>query len=191
MILSLNTSKYIVLSLSFFIISACSQNVDKQLNESRNAIKDLAGQLQHTLKTSMQNNGPIKALNVCNVEAEKIAADISKANAVEVGRTSLKIRSPNNLSDTWETEVLRYFEQQRQNGTELENLEIYEITKNETGKWFRYMKAIPTSEVCLICHGENIAPDIHKQLQSLYPNDQATGYKVGDIRGAFSVKIKL
>ena len=187
----MRTFVLIVFYLAIAAISACTQNVDKQLNESRSATKKLASNLQQTLKSTLQADGPIEALTVCNIEAQKIESTVSKDIGVEVGRTSLKTRNPANIPDTWEKEVLLYFEQQKQNGADVKNLELYEVSKNEAGKWFRYMKAIPTSEVCLICHGENIAPAIQEKLQTLYPNDQAIGYKAGDLRGAFTVKNKL
>ena len=171
--------------------SACTQNVDKQLNERRSTTKVLASKLQQTLISTLQADGPIEALTVCNIEAEKIASTVSEDTGAEVGRTSLQTRNAANIPDTWEKDVLLYFEQQKQNGADAKNLELYEVTKNETGKSFRYMKAIPTSEVCLVCHGESIAPVIQEKLQTLYPNDQAIGYKAGDLRGAFTVKIKL
>ena len=175
----MKTFKLITLSLAIVTASACTQNVDKQLNESRIATQELASKLQQELKSSLQAGGPIEALTVCNIEAEKIASVVSKNTGAEVGRTSLKIRNPSNISDAWEEEVLLYFEQQKQAGADVKNLELYEVSKNTTGKWFRYMKAIPTSGVCLVCHGENIAPSIQEKLQTLYPNDQAVGYEAG------------
>jgi hypothetical protein len=53
-------------------------------------------------------------------------------------------------------------------------------------KVFRYMKAIPADDVCLMCHGKNIPDNLSAELKQLYPNDQATGFKKGDIRGAFT-----
>ena len=40
---------------------------------------------------------------------------------------------------------------------------------------------------CLRCHGpaEGIAPEIRAAIEKNYPHDKATGYKRGDIRGAF------
>ncbi len=172
-------------------VSACSQNVEKQLTESREATKQLGSHLKQKLSQSMQANGPIEAMDVCNIEAEGIAANISNNLGLEVGRTSLKLRNVKNASDDWENEILHYFEQQKQSGAEIKNLEIYEVTKDQDGKWFRYMKAIPTSEVCLICHGETIAQPIQEKLHTLYPDDQATGFNIGDIRGAFTVKLKM
>jgi hypothetical protein len=53
------------------------------------------------------------------------------------------------------------------------------------------MKAIVLSEPCLACHGEGIAPEVKAQLAKDYPHDRSTGYKVGDVRGAVSVKRPL
>jgi hypothetical protein len=77
------------------------------------------------------------------------------------------------------------------NGVDIKTLEVNEIVSKNKKKTFRYMKAIPTQEPCILCHGKNIAPSITKKLNGLYPNDQATGFQVGEIRGAFTVKIKL
>ncbi len=46
---------------------------------------------------------------------------------------------------------------------------------------------------CLQCHG---APDVlvggvAAALRELYPDDQVTGYTVGDLRGAISVEIPI
>jgi hypothetical protein len=50
------------------------------------------------------------------------------------------------------------------------------------------MKAIPIDKACLICHGTQISTQTKSMLDTHYPNDQAIGYKLGDIRGAFTVK---
>lgn len=49
------------------------------------------------------------------------------------------------------------------------------------------MKAIPTGGVCIACHGAELDPAIAQKINELYPDDQATGYKPGDIRGAFTI----
>lgn len=55
---------------------------------------------------------------------------------------------------------------------------------------FRYMKAIaiPEGGPCLICHGQNIDPALHTKIKGRCPGDQTTGFKEGDLRGAFSVR---
>ena len=49
------------------------------------------------------------------------------------------------------------------------------------------MKAIPTQALCLNCHGELMSTPVKAKIKQLYPGDKATGFKVGDIRGAFTL----
>jgi hypothetical protein len=53
---------------------------------------------------------------------------------------------------------------------------------------YRYMKPIPTAGVCVQCHGGNVGDEITKKVALLYPNDQATEFNIGDIRGAFTLQ---
>lgn len=50
---------------------------------------------------------------------------------------------------------------------------------------------IPKGAPCLMCHGEHIEPAVHARIGGRYPGDEATGYKEGDLRGAFSVWQRL
>lgn len=172
-------------------IAACTPDIEQQLTTSRDAAQQLANSLKSKLKEALQTGGPVEAIGVCNLEAKNISTQISKDFGWQVGRTSLKIRNPSNTPDNWERKTLLSFEEQNTSGVDTKNLEAYEIIKDEQGKWFRYMKVIPTTEVCLICHGETIVPPVQQKLTSLYPNDRATGYKVGEIRGAFTIKQPL
>ncbi len=172
-------------------ITACTPNLEQQINSSRDATQQLANSLKSKLKGALQSGGPVEAISVCKTEAINISTEISKDFGWQVSRTSLKIRNPSNAPDDWEKKTLLSFEQQRTSGADIKNLEAFEIFEDEQGKWFRYMKAIPTAEVCLMCHGETIAPPVKQKLTSLYPSDRATGYKVGEIRGAFTIKQPL
>ena len=50
----------------------------------------------------------------------------------------------------------------------------------------RVLQPIVIAEPCLACHGaaETIAPAVTEVLAARYPNDRATGYALGDMRGA-------
>ncbi len=52
---------------------------------------------------------------------------------------------------------------------------------------YRFMKAIPIDGVCMACHGETVAEDVQSILAEKYPLDAATGYKPGELRGAFTI----
>jgi cytochrome c553 len=57
---------------------------------------------------------------------------------------------------------------------------------------FRYMKAIPmAAQPCAACHGTDVKPDVLAEIEKLYPQDEATGFKPGELRGAFSIKQSL
>ena len=104
-----------------------------------------------------------------------------------VGRTSLKVRNSTNADDDWELAVLKQFDARKAQGEPADKLEFFEVTDHGGQKTFRYMKAIPTAALCLNCHGETLSPEVDAKLKELYPNDQARGYKEGDLRGAFTL----
>ena len=162
-------------------------DTEMMTKDSREAIKMLGGELKATLQSSMKANGPLESISVCNIEASKIASRISKEKGLTVGRTSLEHRNVANKPDAWETSVLEQFEDRKAAGENPKDLDYSEVVDYDDGKAFRYMKAIPTGDVCLSCHGTNIAEPLAKKITSIYPDDKATGFNKGDIRGAFTV----
>lgn len=153
------------------------------------AIKALAESMKKALMAAMQDGGPVEAVSVCKLIAPTLAAETSKLHGLDIRRTSLKVRNPDNEADGWETDVLQRFETRLASGEAIQKLSFSEKVESEEGpaQW-RMMKAIPTDKVCLSCHGNKIAPPVQAVLDQHYPNDMATGFKLGDIRGAFTVK---
>ena len=187
--------------------SETTTEVDPRITQSRQAVMFFADALIAELKFSLEADGPGRAIRVCHIEAPLITKDISQQYNLQIGRTSLKTRNPNNNPDEWETKVLQQFEHRKQNGEAIATLEFFEVmheyegqeaqvsgkdrkpgqTSEKTKAGFRYMKAIPTKGLCLTCHGETLAESVKATLAELYPEDKATGFKLGDIRGAFSI----
>ena len=165
----------------------CASDNSQMTAQTRDAIKALAAELKGTLQSTMKSGGPVKAISVCNEKAPELARKVSIQKGMEVGRTSLRVRNELNAPDTWELSVLEQFEQRKARGEAVKQIEYSETTLHNGSKVFRYMKAIPADDVCLVCHGENLAPNLSAELDKLYPNDKATGFRKGDIRGAFTV----
>ena len=161
-------------------------SIDALAAEARGISARFAEKLKSELVGAMKVDGPLKAIEVCQIAAPAIAADAS-ANGWSVGRTSLKTRNPKNAPDTWEKRVLEEFDAAKSKGADATRLERFEVVEENGVRTFRYMKAIPVAEPCLTCHGETIKEPVKAKLAELYPNDRATGYKVGDIRGAFTL----
>ena len=180
---------FTLLVCGLFSAGAHADDMHDRAAASRAAAKEFAATLQGELQAAMKAGGPVNALGVCREKAPAIAADISKAKGWRVIRTSLKSRNAKNAPDAWETKVLRDFEKRKAAGEDPAKLEYSEMVMDGGKHEFRYMKAIVIAEgaPCLACHGGNIAPEVTAKLKTLYPDDQATGYKTGDVRGAFSI----
>lgn len=168
-------------------------DVEALTDEARGAVKGLAQGLQKELKAALDEGGPVKAIDVCKTVAPGIAAEQSKARDMQVGRTALRVRNPKNAPDDYERKAMEDFLAAIAEGKDPMKLEKAEIVTGEDGgKTFRYMKAIPTAEKpCLACHGETIAPEVKAAIDDMYPEDQATGFKAGELRGAFTIQKKL
>lgn len=160
--------------------------------EAKSVIQTLASSLGKELKTAAQRDGLPAAIEVCNTKAIPITDDVSGMKGWTIGRTSLKLRNPNNAPDAWERKVLEQFALQADQGADLTKLAYSEVITATNGqKSLRMMKAIPVAQQCLACHGSELNPAVNAKLNSLYPHDNATGFKVGDLRGAFSLEKKL
>lgn len=188
----MNIMKRILFALCLVITSmSCHGDkpagVDTQAESAaaKAGIKELAGALQKELKGAMQAGGPVAAIGVCNTQAMPITQKAASEHGLRLSRVSLKNRNPANLANDWQAAVLSDFEQQKEAGKDPASLAWSETVSVDGGKEFRFMKAIPTAAVCLNCHGTEISPEVSQVLAGLYPEDRATGYSEGDIRGAF------
>ena len=156
--------------------------------EARQLTARFAKALKSELKKALKKEGAVQAIETCHLKAPDIAKDLSTRTGWDIRRTSLKVRNLEDAPDKWENSVLERFEKMNAADAPEEAMEYSEIVPGKTsGKVFRYMKAIPSQRICLKCHGKKIVPQVQKQLDSLYPFDQATGFTEDDLRGAFSL----
>ena len=160
----------------------------ERVSQSRAVIADFAKKLKGELVSAIQAGGPVTAISVCHTAAPSITKDAAAEKGWDVGRTALKLRNPANAPDPWEHAVLLFFQSKAQSGAGLAKLEHHEVMTQEDGKRvFRYMKAIPVQEPCLACHGSIVDVELRNKIQEVYPQDQATGFKLGELRGAFTI----
>lgn len=161
------------------------------LQENRQIAQAFMQRLGGTLKNQLQTGGPAGAISVCKQVAPALAKEYSH-DGRQVRRVSLKTRNQAlGEPDAWERAVLENFDRQKAQDAAL--LETSEVTQDADGLWFRYMKAIPTQAMCLQCHGQvgDIPAEVKIVLAQEYPEDRATGYRAGEIRGAITIKRKL
>lgn len=146
-------------------------------------------QLIGALQKAIEEKGVPGAVQFCNVEALPILTEVSQKYGVTVRRASNKFRNPNDKPNKDEKGILEAYEYNVENDLSLDP----SIQKFENGEVYLYTKAIKIANaMCLSCHGQpgtDISPETQKALADLYPQDKATGHKMGDLRGMWSIRI--
>ena len=147
-----------------------------------------AERLKQGIVKAIKAEGALGAIAACNTLAPELSEKLAEEGKFEIYRTSSKVRNPDNAADAWEQEVLDKFAAEIARGTEPSKLEHFEQTVTKEGqKFFRYMRPIVTGEVCLSCHGLDVKGDVKAEIAKFYPDDKALGYRIGEMRGAFSL----
>lgn len=158
---------------------------------ARVAVAELGKRLKGRLMSTMQSEGPVAAINVCAQEAYEIAAQVSDQAGMEVGRRALRLRNPGNAPDDWEQQALIEFLGALARGEDPGELERSEVRTVDGEEVFYWAKPILLQQPCTVCHGAALAPEVAAAIADLYPDDRATGFAVGELRGIFSVKKRL
>jgi hypothetical protein len=158
--------------------------LQQQVAEAKKITMDFVGSLKGELKKAMQAGGPVNALSVCHTKAIPITNEVASRHGVHLSRVSLKNRNPNNVPNEWQKPVLGEFDARAAKGEDPKTMAFATIVEVDGKKQFRFMKAMPVGKVCLNCHGTELKPEVRAKLDDLYPDDKATGYSLGQVRGA-------
>lgn len=138
----------------------------------------LFGKLSTRLLTEMSRRGPAEAVEVCHKIAPQLAQEVGQSYGVRIGRTGVRLRNPQNVPPEWAKPLLE--------SLPMEPV-FTELPDQQTGALFPIVLKVQ----CLTCHGpeDRMADDILAKLKELYPEDRATGFQEGDLRGWFWVEV--
>ncbi len=160
--------------------------------EFRGYAKEYMSTLKQVLIKNMKEGGPLQAVTVCSDTASELTTLYSEKMGINVKRVSYKNRNVGNTPDSFEKEALNEFEKlfaKNELKTDTEIIKKVDVNGKEV---IRYIKPIIIESPCLNCHGDReILPEVSELIKQKYPNDKATGYKVGDLRGAISITKKI
>lgn len=153
------------------------------------AIADKASQeLLKALKEAVEEQGISGAVEFCNVQAISLTASAAGAGDANVKRTSLRLRNPQNAPTETEQQLLEAYAYNAEHALPMEP----NVQRTEK-KYLLYTRPIIiNSPLCLQCHGDpqkDIAPETLQRINSLYPQDNARRYQMGDVRGMWSIKL--
>ncbi|KAF0128903.1 MAG: hypothetical protein FD155_2914 [Bacteroidetes bacterium] len=198
------TVQLIIISLVVFFIS-CNQNPQsKQQQDSVSQLTDSLLQdykqkgrvvtkssfqaLSSALLSAIESEGVPHALQFCNIKAIPLTDSLANAYQVDVSRVSIKNRNDVNKADSLDLVFLELMQQ---------NLILHKKTSDTivmiADGALTYMSPIIIAPPCLQCHG---IPEVDIKLENLqlistlYPNDKATGYQLGELRGMWKIRFK-
>jgi len=141
-------------------------------------IDTFTGTLKPTLKSALQQDKTQEiAMGTCSSIAMKMTNDYNNISPkVKVRRTALKYRNPANKPDATDKQVMYRF-------LALNDGKPVAI---DMGDKYRVYKPLKTKAKCLLCHGDvtQMSPKVVEMIRKKYPHDLATGFKLGEFRGA-------
>ena len=181
------------LTASLAAASALAADEALLLDEARKVASSIPPKLLEVLDEEIRKGGPENAIGVCREKAPQMAKAASEKTGWAIRRVSLKNRNPKAVPDAWEKGVLEEFDRRAAAGEKPTGLEKGELLTVDGQQIYRYMKALPTQDLCLQCHGtaDRLSPAVQAKLLELYPNDQAVGYSAAEIRGAITIRKPL
>ena len=150
----------------------------KILNETQSTF-------QNALMTALQEQGVEGAITYCNLNAYELVRNYEDSLGIRISRVTDRPRNPADTLSAFEQEVFEAYQYAPELATaQLQELDEQTLILNKP--------IMITNGICLNCHGR-VGTDInkahHELIRSLYPDDQAVNYAIGDLRGMWSLKI--
>lgn len=140
------------------------------------------------LTKALESGSAAEAVNVCAEVAQSITIRNGGEDGFAIRRTALRLRNAVNAPEDYERSVLERW------STEADPQDWAEVVESAGGSELRWMRPIRLMPTCTPCHGTpdvQILPETLGVIRNRYPDDQATGFAPGDLRGAISVRAPL
>ena len=136
--------------------------------------------LLSNVSREMQKGGPANAIDFCHLNATSLTDSLSKIHVATISRIAEKNRNPENLASAFEVSIMNELFAENRNDT---------VIKSD-GQFIYYKNIKLGMPTCLKCHGDvvsEIGDSTYALIQDRYPNDKATYFKMGDLRGAWKI----
>ncbi len=165
----------------------CFSNEELFFKKAKLLASDLRTSLMQNLAEKISKEGVEKAVPFCHANVKSIAKGAAKdrIEKYEFGRTSHKIRNASNIPQPWAESYLKEFAGSTKGQIKKEFI-LHDLGNGKKV----YLEPLYVEAKCLLCHGENVASNVQSKIKELYPNDKATGFKLGEFRGFIWVKEK-
>jgi len=154
---------------------------NKGLEITAHAFQTLSAELQGAMKSG----GVVHAIKYCHLQASPLIDSLSKLNDLQIKRTSHKIRNTENTAEPREMDIIEsYLKMSRDQKLPEPKVDV------GTDRIYYYAPIIVIDK-CLRCHGQkdlDISKEDYAVILNHYPKDRAHGFKVGELRGIWSLQ---
>jgi hypothetical protein len=159
--------------------TAEAPKLDEGMKTAERARDALAKRMMGRVMEAVAEGGHANAVEVCSKEAIPITRAVGAEFGVKIGRTSARVRNPENRDAPRWAEAM------------LEDEPKVAVQSRDQDGTLHAIFPILLAEPCLKCHGaeDELAPGVKGALARLYPDDEATGFSVGELRGWFWVEV--
>lgn len=138
------------------------------------------------LQGAINAKGVEYAIDYCNLNAVPLVDSLSMQYKATIRRVSKKNRNPGNVPSSMELQILEAYETQLADSVQ-PSTNVQPLGDDR----YLFTKAIVIDNtLCLNCHGtpENGMLKTTKDfILTKYPDDKATGFSMGDLRGMWSI----
>jgi hypothetical protein len=137
--------------------------------------------LLENVMLAIKSGGPAYAVTFCNEKAMPLTDSMAKVHNCLIQRVSDKYRNPDNKPTATDSDILAKLSSSNP---------MKPVLVSENGNMVYYKPIKIAMPACLKCHGseeKDIDLTAIEIIRQKYPNDLATGYKEGDLRGLWKI----
>lgn len=177
---------FLLLLAAGFLFFSCKNNPKTSLSQEElltlgdHISSEAQNILMKNVAEAIQEGGTKYAVDFCNLQAIPLTLETAEKHEVSIQRLSDKNRNPQNGIES-EMDQLAWKKIQ-------EEAKPF-VSKDAQGNNFYYKPINLAMPTCLKCHGSttDIEQETREIIQLKYPNDQATGYVLNDLRGMWKI----
>ncbi len=185
---------YLISALALLACGKPKLTEAKAQQFAQSVMREVLPEMVTALQQKVTESGTAAAVPFCNEFAPRFgklkidrwspkATEELGAKSFKFRRVSGRNRNPKNAPSEAQARVLESWEKGSGKAAFFE----------EGGKFYTMHPIKISQPLCLGCHGSATDMDgkTAAAISKLYPQDKATGYKLGDLRGAFVTEIEL
>ncbi|MFT3747353.1 MAG: DUF3365 domain-containing protein [Agriterribacter sp.] len=184
--------------LTVFFVIAChnadtgvaDKNGELYLQEGDSLTAIAQRILVSNVMQAIQTEGIAGAVSFCNERAIPLTDSVAAVVQAGIARVSDKNRNSANAIQTPGDSLA--WQKLKAIITDTLAVKKHLVMKDSDNNMYYYKAIIIAMPACLNCHGSkevDIAPDALVVINQHYPADKATGYKIGEFRGMWKIKM--